>query len=96
MGNIPPDIGDEVYNLWGDECIICNRTPDITLGLQAQGITKKRNDKHHLNGRKEDNRVLNLIPLCSSCHTAVHRNDDPPYRFFHRLLDFDVALRKRV
>jgi len=47
--------------LYNSECFIC----------------LKKNEKlqvHHLNKINTDNRLENLIPLCSNCHKLIHKS----------------------
>lgn len=34
---------------------------------------KKAKNIHHINQNRGDNRKENLLPLCKSCHTKIHR-----------------------
>jgi hypothetical protein len=42
----------------GEECQVCGATENIIV--------------HHRNEDRSDNRIENLLPLCSSCHGKVH------------------------
>lgn len=72
-----PTIRQQVYDTYGDVCLLCGRTQEE----RTQPLSL-----HHLNGDESDTRVGNVVPLCQSCHVNIHRIDEPPYRFFHRLL----------
>lgn len=59
----------------GKVCYLCDSEEDIEV--------------HHINGRRQDNKPENLIPLCESCHFDLHqtsRCDGPKW----------VALRELV
>jgi len=43
-------------------CNICGASEDLAV--------------HHINADRRDNRLENLVPLCSSCHRDVHRKGD--------------------
>lgn len=51
---------------YGKECARCEKNEEIVV--------------HHRNGDRSDNRLENLIPLCTSCHGKVHgRSDELPH-----------------
>jgi len=45
---------------WGNICHVCGSKENICV--------------HHINYDKEDCRIMNLIPLCRSCHTKTNMN----------------------
>ena len=34
---------------------------------------RKAKNIHHINQNRKDNNKENLLPLCKSCHTKIHR-----------------------
>ncbi len=45
---------------YGEKCGNCGATEAIEI--------------HHRNGDRTDNRLENLLPLCSNCHEKLHRS----------------------
>lgn len=50
----------------GEECALCGATENIVA--------------HHISGNRADNRIENLLPVCRSCHGAIHDNTEPKGR----------------
>lgn len=45
-------------NYWDDsKCFICEKLMQVV---------------HHINGNREDNSTINLLPLCFLCHYRIH------------------------
>ncbi|QLH76918.1 HNH endonuclease [Halosimplex rubrum] len=78
-----------VYDRWGDECVVCGRSPDSWLDTTAGTRRQEKLSLHHINGDETDDRVENVIPVCQSCHVHIHRVDEPPYRKWHRQLPLE-------
>lgn len=50
----------------------CLRPGEKPKGLSRSEWTVRTLSVHHANFTPEDNRIENLIPLCTPCHIAVH------------------------
>ena len=46
------------FMVWEKNCVVCS--------------SKHRVQAHHINGNWKDNRIANVVPLCSSCHKRMH------------------------
>jgi phage terminase large subunit GpA-like protein len=55
-------MGDIMW--WHGNCVIC--------GSEGQKLKSIRT--HHIDGNVNNNTKRNLISLCNSCHTRIHRN----------------------
>ncbi|TKX35471.1 HNH endonuclease [Halorubrum sp. CGM5_25_10-8B] len=77
MANIPDKVRRQVFAQKGKRCVVCGRT---------QGERRNNLPIHHIDANTNNNNLDNLIPVCQSCHVHIHREDKPPYRFYHRQL----------
>ncbi|MDL0126520.1 HNH endonuclease signature motif containing protein [Halobacterium salinarum] len=80
------DFREAVYAAWGQECLVCGRSPEGWLNTTRGERRQDKLSLHHINGDDTDDRVENVIPLCQSCHVHIHKVDEPPYRQWHRQL----------
>ena len=54
---------DKCLNWYPERCVSCGSDEDIVV--------------HHVNGDRSNNSLLNLIPVCKSCHSAIHTGNHP-------------------
>jgi predicted HNH restriction endonuclease len=50
----------------------CLKPGENIAGLTKSERTRKTLTVHHANYQPEDNRLENLIPLCTGCHLSLH------------------------
>ncbi|AAM88731.1 HNH endonuclease [Natrialba phage PhiCh1] len=84
------DLRALVLDKYGCECIVCGRSPEKWLESEDLDRSQDKISIHHVNGDDSDDRLENLIPVCQSCHTHIHRVDKPPYRKWHRQLPIEA------
>lgn len=68
-------------NAYGDRCLHCGSSEDVKV--------------HHMDGDRSNDRRDNWVPLCQSCHTALHRAA-PPYTIWLPLGDPVIRAIDRI
>lgn len=63
--HLSKELREKVFDRWHGKCAICGKQGTYLDPLLI----------HHINGNPRDNREVNLILLCKSCHSIVHTHD---------------------
>ena len=56
-----------------DHCSQCGKKKDYNTKNLKGKLRQINIDVHHIDGNKRNNSQQNLIPLCRSCHSLIHR-----------------------
>lgn len=59
---------DKCLDAYGEVCIICSSEQNVEV--------------HHIDGDDMNHSILNLMPVCSKCHSDIHHNEDNPFNRF--------------
>lgn len=72
-----------IFERDNDACVVCS-APFKPIVFVRNGVPAQRSNLivHHLDEDPANNRVENLLLLCSSCHLVHHKSAQTPYPWF--------------
>lgn len=61
MNSNMTDYRNKCLSVYDEACLICDDDSNVSV--------------HHINGDRSNNNILNLMPVCPSCHRKIHSGE---------------------